>query len=75
VKEYIAWYTQKGAPGLQWADAFRSGPVSLVEWTSTFVEEGVLGQPNLATAEKGKRIFEEAVFRSVQFVMEFQDRV
>ena len=74
-KDYIAWYNQKGATGFQWADAFGSGPVSLVEWTSTFVEEGVFGQPTLATAEKGQRIIEEAVSRLVQFVEEFQDRV
>jgi creatinine amidohydrolase/Fe(II)-dependent formamide hydrolase-like protein len=74
-KDYIAWYNHKGATGFQWADAFGSGPVTLVEWTSTFVEEGVFGQPTLATAEKGQRIFEEAASRLVQFVEEFQDRV
>ncbi|MFN8007150.1 MAG: creatininase family protein [Terriglobia bacterium] len=74
-KDHIAWYNQKGATGFQWGDAFGSGPVTFVEWTSTFVEEGVFGQPTLATAEKGNRILNEAASRLVQFIGEFQTRV
>jgi len=73
-KDHIAWYNRQGTTSFQWGDAFGSGPVNLVEWTSTFVEDGIFGQPTLATAEKGRRIFNEAVTRLVQFVEEFQMR-
>jgi creatinine amidohydrolase len=68
----IAWYNQQGAAGFRWVDAFGGGAVSLVEWTSTYTPTGVMGQPTLANAEKGRRIFEEAVTRLVAFTTEFQ---
>jgi creatinine amidohydrolase len=73
-EDNIAWYNQEGATGFQWVDAFGAGPVAVVEWTSTYTPNGVMGQPTLANAEKGGRIFEEAVSRLVQFVGEFQQR-
>ncbi len=45
-----------------------------MEWTSTFVDDGTFGEPSLASAEKGERIFEEALTRLLQFVEEFQRR-
>jgi creatinine amidohydrolase len=74
IEDNIAWYNTQGATGFQWVDAFGGGPVSVVEWTSTYTPNGVMGQPSLATAEKGKRIFEEAVKRLIQFTLEFQGR-
>jgi len=73
-EDYIAWYNRQGATGFQWGDAFGAGPVTLVEWTSTFLENGVFGQPTLATADKGRRIMAEAANRMVEFVTEFQHR-
>jgi creatinine amidohydrolase len=73
-KDFIVWYNRQGTNSFTWGDAFGGGPVTLVEWASTFLEDGVFGQPTLATAEKGKRIFEEAATRLVQFVDEFQSR-
>lgn len=73
-QDFIAWYNRGGAQGYQWADAFGAGPVTLVEWTSTFLELGVFGQPTLATAEKGARILNEAAKRMVEFVTEFRQR-
>ena len=72
--DHIAWYNLQGTEGLQWGDAFGSGPINLMEWTSTFVDDGTYGQPSLASAEKGERIFEEALTRLLQFVEEFQKR-
>lgn len=72
-QDNIAWYNENGATGFRWVDAFGAGPVSVVEWTSTYTPTGVMGQPTLATAEKGGRIFNEAVTRLVQFVNEFRD--
>jgi creatinine amidohydrolase len=73
-KDYIAWYNRQGASGFQWGDLFGGGPVPIFEWASTFLEDGTFGQSTLATAEKGRRIFEEAVTRLVEFVEEFQKR-
>lgn len=70
----IAWFNKNGATGFQWGDAFGAGPVTVFEWTSTFCENGVFGQATLGTAEKGKKIFEEAVTRLVEFAAEFQQR-
>lgn len=73
-EDEIVWYNKKGATGYQWGDAFGAGPVTIVEWASTFMKKGVFGQPSLATAEKGKKIFEEAVKRLIEFTTEFQQR-
>lgn len=73
-KDHIAWYNSRGTSSFQWGDLFGSGPVSVFERTSTFTENGTFGEPTLATAEKGKQIFEEAAERLVQFVEEFQKR-
>lgn len=71
--DFIAWYNREEYRSpFHWGDAFGSGPVSLVEWASTFLEDGTFGQPSLATSEKGKRIFSEAVDRLVQFIETFQ---
>ena len=72
--DHISWYNRQGAEGFQWGDAFGSGPINLMEWTSTFVDDGTFGQPSLASAEKGERIFEEELTRLLQFVEEFQRR-
>jgi creatinine amidohydrolase len=42
-----------------------SGPATIVEWTSTYTETGVIGRPELATLEKGELAFERAVARLV----------
>jgi creatinine amidohydrolase len=73
-RNHIAWYNQHGTSSFQWGDLFGSGPVSVFERTSTFTEDGTFGQATLATAEKGKVIFDQAVSRLVEFVREFQNR-
>jgi len=74
VKDHIAWYNARGTSSFQWGDLFGSGPVSVFERTSTFTEDGTFGQASLATAEKGKLLFEKAVSRLVEFIREFQQR-
>jgi creatinine amidohydrolase len=74
-KDHIAWYNVRGTSSFQWGDLFGSGPVSVFERSSTFTEDGTFGEPTLANAEKGKLIFEEAVTRLVEFVLEFQNRL
>ncbi|MEK6239723.1 MAG: creatininase family protein, partial [Planctomycetales bacterium] len=52
-------------------DLFRSGPVNVTSWTASYSETGVLGDAELATAEKGKAAFEEAVLRLCEFIKEW----
>jgi len=49
-------------------------PVSLMEWWSTFTQSGVVGDPTLATAEKGEKVFEAIVDGMVRLVQEFRER-
>lgn len=72
--DHQAWYNAQGATGFEWADAFGSGPVRVVEWSSTFVGNGAVGEPTLATAEKGERIMHEAVEQLIRFADEFRNR-
>jgi creatinine amidohydrolase len=54
-------------------DLFGSGATKITSWTSSYSETGVLGAAELATADKGKRAFEEAVNRLCEFIDEWYD--
>lgn len=71
-EDCITFHNQRGATGFRWFDAFGSGPVSLVEWTSSYTASGVVGQPTLASAEKGGRILDEAARQLLAWAAEFQ---
>ncbi|HMQ31462.1 MAG TPA: creatininase family protein [Chloroflexaceae bacterium] len=71
-EDQITFHNSQGATGFRWFDAFGAGPVRLVEWTSSYTPSGVVGQPTLATAEKGRRILDEAVRHLLDWVTEFQ---
>lgn len=58
----------------QWVDLFAAGPATVVSWTSSYSETGVLGAAELATEEKGRRAYEEAVRQLVRFVQWFRTR-
>ena len=51
-----------------------AGPATIVSWTSSYSPTGVLGGAELATAEKGREAYEEAVKQLVRFVTWFKDR-
>ena len=51
-----------------WVDLFGAGPATLISWTSSYSETGVLGDAELATAEKGREAYEEAVKQLVRLV-------
>jgi creatinine amidohydrolase/Fe(II)-dependent formamide hydrolase-like protein len=53
-------------------DLFGSGPVKLGYWTSSDSPHGAIGQPSLATAEKGRALYESSVERFVEFVRGFR---
>jgi creatinine amidohydrolase/Fe(II)-dependent formamide hydrolase-like protein len=44
----------------------------MVEWWTRISKSGVVGDPTLATAEKGKLWFDAAVGALVEFVREFR---
>ncbi len=52
----------------------RNGPITLVEWTSTYTETGSFGEPEKATPEKGRLAFEHAVTQLVELVRWFRTR-
>ena len=45
-----------------------------ISWTSSYSETGVLGEAELATAEKGRVAYEEAVKQLARFITWFKDR-
>jgi creatinine amidohydrolase len=57
-----------------WVDLFAAGPATLVSWTSSYSKTGVLGEAELASPEKGKTAYEEAVKQLARFISWFKDR-
>jgi creatinine amidohydrolase len=57
-----------------WVDLFGAGPATVISWTSSYSQTGVLGEPELATSEKGRQVYEEAVKQLVRFVTWWKDR-
>jgi len=68
----ISFNTEKNE--FNWVDLFAAGPATLISWTSSYSETGVLGAAELASAEKGRQAYEEAVKQLVRFVNWFRDR-
>ncbi|MBX3412215.1 MAG: creatininase family protein [Pirellulales bacterium] len=58
----------------RYTDLFGAGPVSVTSWTASYSDTGVLGDAELATAEKGRQAFEEAVTRLGEFIDEWYGR-
>jgi len=73
IQSGVISYNEEDDP-FQWVDLFGQGPASVISWTSSYSETGVLGEAELASAEKGQRAFEEAVRQLVRFVTWFKDR-
>jgi creatinine amidohydrolase len=57
---------------LFYVDLFGSGPVKLGYWTSADTPHGAIGQPSLATAEKGQLLFEASLENFLEFVRRFR---
>ncbi len=66
-------FNEEASPFL-WVDLFAAGPATVISWTSSYSETGVLGEAELATAEKGRLAYEEAVKQLVRFITWFKDR-
>jgi creatinine amidohydrolase len=58
-------FNEEDSP-FNWVDLFAAGPSTVVSWTSSYSETGVLGDAELATAEKGRQAYEEAVKQLVR---------
>ena len=57
-----------------WNDLTDPGPVRMMDYWTRFSKSGINGDPTLATAAKGKVIFETVVNNFVKFAREFRDR-
>lgn len=57
-----------------WVDLLGTGAGTLISWTSSYSETGVLGDAELATKEKGERAYHEAVKQFGRFIEYFQSR-
>lgn len=57
-----------------WVDLFGAGPATVISWTSSYSDTGVLGDAEKATVEKGRRVYEEAVKQLVGYVNYFHPR-
>jgi creatinine amidohydrolase len=55
---------------LDWSD----GSLKVMPWWSSFSRTGVLGQPTLATEEKGKALLDAAVAECVAYVRELREK-
>jgi creatinine amidohydrolase len=66
-------FNLEGSP-FNWVDLFAAGPATLISWTSSYTDTGVLGEAELASKEKGRQVYEEAVKQLCRFVTWFKDR-
>jgi len=73
IKSDVISFNEEESP-FNWVDLFAAGPATLISWTSSYSKTGVLGDAKLASAEKGKRAYEEAVKQLVRFIHWFKDR-
>lgn len=73
VRSEPASFNSEGSP-FNWVDLFAAGPATIVSWTSSYTQSGVIGEAELASAEKGQEAYEEAVKQLARFVEWFQDR-
>ena len=55
----------------RWVDLWAAGPVAITSWTSEYTESGICGEAHLATPEKGRMIFDEAVKNLIAFTNEW----
>ncbi len=56
----------------QWVDLFSAGPGTPVSWTASYSDSGVLGQPTLASKNKGERAVREASTQLARMISEFR---
>jgi creatinine amidohydrolase len=55
-----------------WLDLMKGAPVLYMDHWTRFSRSGVVGDPTLATVEKGREIFDAVVAALVELVWEFK---
>jgi creatinine amidohydrolase len=73
VRNGVISFNEDQSP-FNWVDLFAAGPATVIGWTSSYSETGVLGEAELATKEKGERVYHEAVKQLCRFVNYFHPR-
>jgi creatinine amidohydrolase len=73
IKSGVISFNEDESP-FNWVDLFAAGPATVISWTSSYSETGVLGEAELATKEKGERVYHEAVKQLCSFVNYFHPR-
>jgi creatinine amidohydrolase len=73
IKSGVISFNEDGSP-FNWVDLFGAGPATVISWTSSYSETGVLGEAELATKEKGERVYREAVKQLCSFINYFHPR-
>src|SRR5437867_7929732 len=73
IKNGVISFNEEKSP-FNSVDLFAAGPATIISWTSSYSETGVLGEAELASAEKGQAAYEEAVKQLARFVTWFRDR-
>jgi creatinine amidohydrolase len=64
-----------GGEEWSWRDlTMGAGPAGIIGWTSSYSVTGAIGLPELATAEKGRLVFDHAVDRFVSLVQWLRSR-
>ena len=66
-------FNEEDSP-FSYVDLFGQGAATVISWTSSYSEKGVLGDAELATEEKGRIVYEEATEQLGRFVTWFKDR-
>lgn len=73
IKSGVISFNEEGSP-FNWVDLFTAGAATTVSWTSSYSDTGVLGDAELATEEKGQRVYVEAVKQLVSYATWWKDR-
>jgi creatinine amidohydrolase len=73
IKNGVISFNEEGSP-FTWVDLFAAGPATVISWTSSYSDTGVLGEAELATPEKGRQAYEECVKQLVRFITWWKDR-
>src|SRR5262249_17776458 len=73
IKNGTISYNNEGSP-FNWVDLFSAGPATVVSWTNSYSDTGVLGDAELGTKEKGERVYLEAVKQLTRFIQYWHPR-
>jgi creatinine amidohydrolase len=67
IKSGTISFNEEDSP-FMWVDLLAAGPSTVISWTSSYSESGVLGDAEKGSVEKGRQVYEEAVKQLVRFV-------